>query len=131
MSVTIKRNTDWVGRSINVAIKLNDEKITKIGYNQEIKLDIPNESAQLKVSQQGTKSNIVEVKDGDVVEITTSKWTYVIVLLPAFLVMLPIFSFNMFLRLISIIFLSIISIFFIKGFNLEILDNKRSSLSSE
>lgn len=131
MSVTIKRNTDWVGRSINVAIKLNDEKIAKIGYNQEIKLDIPNESAQLKVSQQGTKSNIVEVKDGDVVEITTSKWTYVIVLLPAFLVMLPIFSFNMFLRLISIIFLSIISIFFIKGFNLEILDNKCSSLSSE
>lgn len=131
MSVTIKRNTDWVGRSINVAIKLNDEKIAKIGYNQKIKLDIPNESAQLKVSQQGTKSNIVEVKDGDVVEITTSKWTYVIVLLPAFLVMLPIFSFNMFLCLISIIFLSIISIFFIKGFNLEILDNKRSSLSSE
>ncbi|WP_192988464.1 hypothetical protein [Carnobacterium mobile] len=131
MSVTIKRNTDWVGRSINVAIKLNDEKIAKIGYNQELKLDIPNESAQLKVSQQGTKSNIVEVKDGDVVEITTSKWAYLIVLLPAFLVMLPIFSFNMFLRLISIIFLSIISIFFIKGFNLEILDNRRSNLSSE
>lgn len=129
--MTIKRNTDWVGRSINVAIKVNDEKIAKIGYNQELKLDIPNESAQLKVSQQGTKSNIVEVKDGDVVEITTSKWTYVIVLLPAFLVMLPIFSFNMFLRLISIIFLSIISIFFIKGFNLEILDNRRSNLSSE
>lgn len=131
MSVTIKRNTDWVGRSINVAIKVNDEKIAKIGYHQELKLDIPNESAQLKVSQQGTKSNIVEVKDGDVVEITTSKWAYLIVLLPAFLVMLPIFSFNMFLRLISIIFLSIISIFFIKGFNLEILDNRRSNLSSE
>lgn len=123
MSVTIKRNTDWVGRSINVAIKLNNEKIAKIGHNQELKLDIPNEGAQLKVSQQGTKSNTVEVKDGDVVEITTSKWTYLIIFLPAFLVMLPVFSFNMFLRFIFIIILLMISIFFIKGFNLKILDN--------
>lgn len=128
MSVTIKRNTGWFGMGVKIAIKLNNEKIAKIGYDQEIKLDIPSEDAQLKVSQQGTKSNGLVVKDGDVIEITTSKWIYLLVLLPAFLVMLPIFSVDIVTRGFFMIILLIISIFFINSFKLKILDNRFSNL---
>lgn len=129
MSVTIKRKTGWFGMGVKIAIKLNNEKVAKIGYDQEIELDIPSKGAQLKVSQQGVKSNELEVKDGDIVEITTLKWGYLIVFLPSILVLLPIFSVNTFLRFF-VITLLFSSLLFINAFKLNISEEKFSDLSS-
>lgn len=77
MSITIKRNTNWLGSGTNCSILLNGKKVAKIARNQKINLDISNEKTQLRVSQFGSKSNEVDVTDGDIVEIKTGKGNYI------------------------------------------------------
>jgi len=78
MSVTVKRNTGWMGTASRISVKLNEEKIEKIANNQQIRLNLPDsdDEARLKVTQFGAKSNEIIVTDGDTVEITTTKWSY-------------------------------------------------------
>lgn len=78
MSITLKRNTGWLGMGVKLTIKINGEKVSTIGYNEEIRLNIPHNNSELRVTQFGTKSNKVDVKNNDTVEITTPKLSYIV-----------------------------------------------------
>lgn len=82
MSVIIKRKTGFIGMGAKFSVKVNGEKVTKISYKETIELDIKGDNSLLRVSQFGAHSNQVEVKDGNVVEVTTTKVAYIVCLVP-------------------------------------------------
>ena len=75
MAITIKRNTGWTGIASKIQIRLNGEKVASVEQNQHIEVEIPEDKANLQVTQLGflgSKSNKIEVNDGDVIEITST-----------------------------------------------------------
>lgn len=120
MTITVKRKTGWLGMGVSLMIKINGEKTAKIGYGEMLEVAIPDKSAQLKVSQSGARSNEIEVRNGDTVEITTSKSSYVIWLLlviaPA---LLHIFTDSLIIFIVAFILLAI-GIFLVNHFKLSI-----------
>ena len=125
MSIIIKRDTGWTGMGTRITVKLNGEKVGKVSHNNQIKVDFPKKSAKLRVSQLGVKSNEIEVKDGDVVEIKQARWYWMSYLLYMVLILVSIFIPDLTHRLIIIIsfgILLIMSIFLINGFNLKVIE---------
>lgn len=129
MSVTIKRKTGLSGVASKMSIKVNGEKVTKIANEEVVDIDIDAESILLRVTQFGTRSNQIEVKDGDVVEINTTKIYYIIFLFPFISLFVsnslkdqP-YTLNTFLML----FLGMLLILFLfEGYHLKKIDNKSS-----
>ena len=129
MSVTIKRKTGLSGVASKMSIKVNGEKVTKIANEEVVDIDIDAESILLRVTQFGTRSNQIEVKDGDVVEINTTKIYYIIFLFPFISLFVsnslkdqP-YTLNTFLML----FLGMLLILFLfEGYHLKKKDNKSS-----
>lgn len=129
MSVTIKRKTGLSGLASKMSIKVNGEKVTKIANEEVVDIDIDAESTLLRVTQFGTRSNQIEVKDGDVVEINTTKIYYIIFLFPFISLIVsnslqdqP-YTLNTFLML----FLGMLLILFLfEGYHLKKIDNKSS-----
>lgn len=129
MSVTIKRKTGLLGVASKMSIKVNGEKVTKIANEEVVDIDIDAESILLRVTQFGTRSNQIEVKDGDVVEINTTKIYYIIFLFPFISLFVsnslqdqP-YTLNTFLML----FLGMLLILFLfEGYHLKKIDNKSS-----
>jgi len=129
MSVTIKRKTGLSGVASKMSIKVNGEKVTKIANEKVVDIDIDAESTLLRVTQFGTRSNQIEVKDGDVVEINTTKIYYIIFLFPFISLIVsnslqdqP-YTLNTFLML----FLGMLLILFLfEGYHLKKIDNKSS-----
>lgn len=131
MPVTIKRNTDWMGSDTLMTVKVNGEKIAKVGNNQKIELDIPNGSVELSVSQIGSKSNTIEVEHGETVEITINKWSQRIFFLFNFgLAINLIFIHELpqkYTFLIGLIIVFLLSSLFANSFIIQTLDNKRTA----
>lgn len=126
MTITIKRNTGWQGAGSNIQIKVNDEKVASISENQHLEVELPHDKAHLKVSQIGIKSNEIEVKDGDIVEIISTSWYRMNFPLFIAVMALPIFIPGWY-RLITIFSLSlllVISLFLIDGFYLKVLERE-------
>lgn len=129
MSVTIKRKTGLSGVASKMSIKVNGEKVTKIANEEVVDIDIDAESTLLRVTQFVTRSNQIEVKDGDVVEINTTKIYYIIFLFPFISLIVsnslqdqP-YTLNTFLML----FLGMLLILFLfEGYHLKKIDNKSS-----
>ncbi|WHZ31716.1 hypothetical protein QNK01_09560 [Desemzia incerta] len=129
MSVTIKRKTGLLGVASKMSIKVNGEKVTKIANEEVVDIEIDAESTLLRVTQFGTRSNQIEVKDGDVVEINTTKIYYIIFLFPFISLIVsnslqdqP-YTLNTFLML----FLGMLLILFLfEGYHLKKIDNKSS-----
>lgn len=129
MSVTIKRKTGLSGVASKMSIKVNGEKVTKIANEEVVDIDIDAESTLLRVTQFGTRSKQIEVKDGDVVEINTTKIYYIIFLFPFISLIVsnspqdqP-YTLNTFLML----FLGMLLILFLfEGYHLKKIDNKSS-----
>lgn len=132
MTVTIKRNTGWLGKGSRISLKLNGEKVLKIADSQKIELTIRNDRAHLQVTQFGSKSNGIEITDGDTVEITSAKMSYIIYysILTFVLVMnlsasLTSLTFTVYMTfLIFGLIILIGSFFLVNIYNLKILDNK-------
>ena len=127
MSVIIKRKTGGAGAGSKMSIKVNGENVKKIAYQQEVELDIQNEPALVKVEQLGVKSNEINVENGDVVEIKTTKTTYITIFV--LFVYLIVSSFEQMAVYITpvrtIFFILLISTLFItNGFELRIIDTK-------
>lgn len=74
MTVKIKRNTGWIGIGTNILIILNGEKVAKVSENSQVEVVLPDEKANLRIRHAGVKSNEIEVKDGDVIEIKRRRW---------------------------------------------------------
>lgn len=99
MAITIVRRTGIIGMAGTIAIKINGKKVDKIKTEQQIKIDIPNDSVRLQVSQTGVRSNELEVNDGEKIEITTPKWSslilFLLIILPSLLNFIPNYKFSM------------------------------------
>src|SRR5699024_7921693 len=70
--IRIKRNTRIPGSLGRIKIHVNDEQVATIKQNQNIEVELPTDEAKIAVSQAGTRSNELVVKEGQVVEITAS-----------------------------------------------------------
>jgi len=79
MTIRIRRNTGFLGSLSAIKVKINGEKAAKI--NQNIELEIPGDTAAVRVSQFGQKSNEMRVKDGDSLVITTRPWVKLLFIL--------------------------------------------------
>ncbi len=127
MSITIKRNTGWLGMGTKIEIRLNGKKVGSVEQKDYIDLELPEDKSSLKVTQFGAKSNEILVKDGDMVEITSTIYNKIIVLLPIVLLILSNFtqdSINKPNILILSYALFIISIFFFNKFHLKVIPEK-------
>ncbi|TJX15435.1 hypothetical protein E9840_03295 [Tissierella creatinini] len=128
MSITtIKRRTGWQGRASKIQIRVNGEKVASISHNQHIEVDLPAEKVHLKVTQFGVKSNEIEVKDGDVVEITPTLWYRLSYQLFVAVMIITLFipnsgTYRSIVLIILSLFLLICS-YIINGFTLNILDS--------
>ena len=67
MMITVIRHTGLGGNTI--AIKLNGKKVATIYPEQQIRVELPEETATLRVSEWGFKSKTIEVQDGETIEI--------------------------------------------------------------
>lgn len=129
MSVTIKRNTGWSGSGSRAVIKLNGKKVAEVSEKQEVRIDIPNEKVKLRISLMGIKSSELEVKDGEIIEITPTRWyknlnkiILILILLSAFVSgLFPSVRKSIFIMTLWILLL--ISLFLIDGFHLSVLEN--------
>ena len=70
--IRIKRNTGILGSLGSIKVYVNNKQTAKVKQDQNIELDIPSDEAKITVSQAGVRSNELIVKEGQVVEITTS-----------------------------------------------------------
>lgn len=129
MSVRIKRKTGILGMGANISVKVNGEKVTKIAYEEDIELDIKNANALLRVSQFGAHSNQIEVEDGDVIEVKTTKIAYIAFFLPflylianTIVPMVPYIMNNFILVLLLMLFI----FFTFNGYRLNVIDRKNS-----
>lgn len=123
MSVTIIRRTGWLGMAARIAIAVNGEKKARIGFRENLQLSLPTETAVLSVSQFGAKSNAVEVKDGDTVELKTSIWTKAVIgILLVYVFMGNVFPSDIYLN--GFYVLAILSLFvglFLNSFYLKVM----------
>jgi translation initiation factor IF-1 len=125
MSITIKRNTGWIGSAAKIQIKLNGDKVASVNENQQVEVKLPNDKAYIKATQFEIKSNEIEVKDGDIVEITSKKWYQMSLPVIIFVIFSMNFISNSTYRiaaLISVCVLYIISILLMDGFYLRVID---------
>ena len=74
MCITIKRSTGWEGSATKMQIIVNGEKLTTINKNQTLEVELPGGKNSLKVRQFGIRSNEIEVKDGDILEVKYKLW---------------------------------------------------------
>ena len=122
--VRIKRNTGIPGSLGSIKIHVDDEQVATIKQNQNIEVELPTAEAKIAVSQAGVRSNELDVKEGQVIEITTRSWTYISLILLFILIA----SLNVFLpptyRIVVPIILAILYLgiyFFVNGFELKVI----------
>lgn len=119
MSITIKRNTGWIGSGLDIQIKLNGQKVVSLRRNQEVELELPNDKAYIKATQVGTGSNEIEVKDGDILEIRTSTWHQIS--LPILILSLISKNYIPDILYFTLVLSAVISILLIRGLHIKIL----------
>jgi hypothetical protein len=71
---------------------LNGENLAGVNNNQSVDVEIPAGETHLRVTQFGIKSNLIRVKDGDIIRITSTRW-----LRMSFPLMVTIYFLTMFL----------------------------------
>lgn len=128
MSITIKRNTGWIGYASKIHIKLNGEKVASVMNNQHIDIELPDGKAYLKVTQDGVHSNEIEAKDGDILEIIQTRWyqisfpLFIIVLFLTIVLRNYIPNLKYMLMIQFFVGISIlVSLFLIDGFHLKVM----------
>ena len=125
MSITIKRNTGWMGSAAKIQIRLNGKNIAGVTNNQSVDVEIPDREAHLKVTQFGIKSNQVRVRDGDMIRITSTSWLRISFLLLIIIYFLTIFLSNSTYRLTVYFVVGVlifITTFLFNGFQLNVSD---------
>ncbi|MBU3129930.1 hypothetical protein LGL55_19540 [Clostridium tagluense] len=127
MSITIKRNTGWQGTGSKIQIKVNGEKADSVMENNSVDIELPEGKAHIKVTQFGIKSNEIVVKEGDIIQITSTRLTRMIFPLILIVQFLTIFIPNLKYRLTIFFILCafiISSIFLFNGFHLSVYDRE-------
>lgn len=117
MAVTILRRTGIIGMAGAIAIKINGDKVDKVWSEEQVEIALPSNKAQLKVSQFGTRSNVLEINDGETIEITTPKSSKLIILLIILFPLLTNFIPNFQYRMVSMVIYVIFALLILFGKN--------------
>ena len=72
--ITVKRSTGWIGSATKMQIIVNGERLATINNNQILEVELPGAKNDLRVRQFGVRSNEIEVKDGDILEVRYKGW---------------------------------------------------------
>ena len=72
--IKVKRSTGWIGSATKMQIIVNGERVATINNNQILEVELPGVKNDLKVRQLGVRSNKIEVKDGDILEVRYKGW---------------------------------------------------------
>lgn len=122
MAVTVVRRTGIIGMAGTIAIKINGEKVGKVKTEQQIEVDLPNNKARLNVSQFGVRSNELEVNDGEIIELTTPKWSspilFSIILLPSISNFIPNFQ-HQTIYIVIYLVVAMVLLFGMKWYNIK------------
>ena len=127
MSITVVRRTGLIGTILKMTIKINGERVAKIANGQKLEMVIPNNVVQICVTQSGVKSNTIEVKDGERVQIKSNKWSNRIYVLYYIIFITGLFTSNSLYKsiaLLVILLLGFILLFIVNAFQLTILDDE-------
>ena len=127
MSITVVRRTGLIGTILKMTIKINGERVAKIANGQKLEMSIPNNVVQICVTQSGVKSNTIEVKDGERVQIKSNKWSNRIYVLTYIIFITGLFTSNSLYKsiaLLVILLLGFILLFIVNAFQLTILDDE-------
>lgn len=127
MSITVVRRTGLIGTILKMTIKINGERVAKIANDQKLEMSIPNNVVQICATQSGVKSNTIEVKDGERVQIKSNKWSNRIYVLYYIIFITGLFTSNSLYKsiaLLVILLLGFILLFIVNAFQLTILDDK-------
>lgn len=127
MSITVVRRTGLIGTILKMTIKINGERVAKIANGQKLEMSIPNNVVQICVTQSGVKSNTIEVKDGERVQIKSNKWSNRIYVLYYIIFITGLFTSNSLYKsiaLLVILLLGFILLFIVNAFQLTILDDE-------
>ena len=71
MQVKIVRNTGVYGSAGRMNVKVDGEIVGRIVHGERSYFPLKNKTGKLQVQILGSKSNVLDVTDGDVVELTT------------------------------------------------------------
>lgn len=74
MKIKVIRNTGWRGSLGRLNIKANGKKIGRIRQGEREYYPIPQKTVQLKITCFGSRSNVLEVEAGDVIEVKNADW---------------------------------------------------------
>ncbi|GAB3071328.1 hypothetical protein ACFOU0_08280 [Salinicoccus sesuvii] len=74
MSITIKRSTNFIGVALPIRIRIDGKRVDKVFHEEEKEIEINSPVAELSVSQFLSKKSKITVNDGDYVEIRSSLW---------------------------------------------------------
>lgn len=117
MAVTIVRRTGIIGMAGTISIEINGDKVDQVEAEQQVEIALPSHKAQLKVSQFGTRSNVLEINDGETIEITTPKLSnlifFLIILFPFLTNFIPSFQY----RTINMVIYAIFALMILFGKN--------------
>lgn len=70
--IKLKRRTGWVGMAVSLKIRVNGEVVDKIEHQQELFLNLEQSPSSLQVTQAGSKSNTIDVTNGDTLVIRST-----------------------------------------------------------
>lgn len=110
-----------------IHIRVNGEKVDSVMENNSVDVELPDDIGHIKVTQFGLKSNEIVVEDGDIIQITSTKWSKMSYPLIMITFILTIFLSNLTYRL-TVFFivwlLLVISVYLFNGFQLSVLREK-------
>jgi hypothetical protein len=122
MAITIVRHTGIMGMGGTIAIKINGKKVDKVKTEQQVEINIPNDHARLEVSQSSIRSNELEVNDGETIEITTPKWSglilFLMIILPPLANFIPNFQYRT-INVIIYVIVVMILLFSVKWYRIK------------
>ncbi|TVT29412.1 hypothetical protein FO441_03775 [Salinicoccus cyprini] len=126
MAVKILRRTGWMGSLLSLNIKIDDEKITALRFDEKKEIDIPNDDMEIRVAQFGSSSNRITVDDGDTVMIRTPIVSHVLMYsFFLFLILSFIFSITLFSNpwiFITVAVILLMLEFITDQYRLEVID---------
>ncbi len=122
--IGVKRNTGFSGALNTMKIYIDGQEVAKIKQNQQIELELKAEEVILSVTQFGSHSNELLVKDGQVVEINNASWLpiyYVFVFIMLFLISFFLSPTNQTIAYLALLGLSFALIYFKNVFELKLI----------
>lgn len=134
MSITIKRNIGWDGVASKIQIKVNGKKVGSIMEGKQMEIEILEGKSNLEVTRFGNRSNKIVVKDGDIIEITSTDFYRkgVSLSLPIgfimgiiLIILIPNLKYRIIITTIFLAIIVILQLVF-KLFNIQVVENKNS-----